>query len=109
MGEPSKAPKFEPLKPGQSGSSGNPVQQALNQIAGNTGATASNTQKQLDMQRYVLGGGDLGRLGVTPIEMSARQGREVRIKVDSGAATLDDWIQGLINKAVRELKRRGQL
>lgn len=108
-GEPPKPPQFEPLKPGQPGSSGNPVQQALNQIAGNTAATASNTQKQLDMQRYILGGGDLGRLGVTPAEMSGRQGKEVRIKVDSGAATLDDWVSGLVSKAIRELRRRGQL
>jgi hypothetical protein len=107
--KPGKAPKFEPLKPGQPGSSGNPVQQALNQIAGNTAATAGNTQKQLDMQRYILGGGDLGRLGVTPVEMSGRQGKEVRIKVDSGAATLDDWVSGLVSKAIRELRRRGQL
>lgn len=87
-------------------SSENPVQQALNDIARSTGDTASNTKQQLDMQRYVLGGGDLGRLGVTPLEMSRG---EVKVKVDSGAATLDDWVSALINKAVRELRRQGKL
>lgn len=85
------------------------VQQALNQIAGNTAATATNTQKALDMQRYVLGGGDLGRLGVTPVEISGGRSREVRIKVDTGDGGLDEWVEKLLNRGIRELKRRGQL
>lgn len=85
-----------------------PVEQALTEIAGNTAETASNTQKQLDMQRYVLGGGDLGRLGVTPVEMSGRS-REVSVKVSTGDSGLDEWVTKLLNRTLRELRRRGEL
>lgn len=87
----------------------NPVQQALNNISANTAATAANTQKQLDMQRYVLGGGDLGRLGVTPVELRGGRGHEVRVKVDGAADTLDEYFSRLATKILREAKRRGAL
>lgn len=104
------APKpMEPPDMGDPLKGGGGVQQSLQQIAGNTAATASNTQKALDMQRYVLGGGDLGRLGVTPVEISGGRSRDVRIKVDTGDGGLDEWVEKLLNRGIRELKRRGQL
>lgn len=81
-----------------------PVQTTLQQIATNTGETARNTK---DMQRYILGGGDLGRLGVTPTEMASRN--DVRVKVDTGDGGLDQWVEKLLSRSIRELKRRGAL
>jgi len=44
-----------------------PKPPTLQQIADNTRRTADNTKS---MQRHIMGGGDLARLGVTPVEMT---------------------------------------
>lgn len=85
-----------------------PVEQAIKEIAANTAETATNTERQLDMHRYILGGGDLGRLGVTPVEMSGRS-RQVNIKVSTGDSGLDEWVSALLNRTIRELRRRGEI
>ncbi len=49
------------------------VSDPMRQIAANTRATAENTKKFVDLARGIFGGGDLGRLGVTPVEMFDKQ------------------------------------
>ncbi len=104
--EPPAPPTFEPYKPGDS-ESGNPVVDALNNIKTNTKATAENTQKQLDLQRYALGGGDLARLGITPVEMRGRASTSGPIRVYTGNKHLDEWLSEAFGKMVIEMKRRG--
>lgn len=56
----------------------NPV---VAQIAQNTAQTAENTAKLLDLSRHIFGGGDLGRMGITPVEMGGGQ-RSSRVRID---------------------------
>jgi hypothetical protein len=49
------------------------VSEPMRQIAANTRMTAENTKKFVDLARGIFGGGELGRLGVTPVEMFDRQ------------------------------------
>jgi len=85
-------------------------QQTLNAISASTRATAQNTKRAVDLRAYALGGGDLGRLGVTPEEMShyrkPRSNKEIKVRVVGDA-------YGIIERALRdyteELKREGLL
>lgn len=54
-------------------------------VAENTRETADNTRKMLDHSRHIFGGGDLGRMGVTPIEIGSRRG-STRIQIDVNGA-----------------------
>ncbi len=62
-----------------------------NQIAANTAKTAKNTELQSELNRKILGGGDLGRLGVTAVEMSG-------IKRGGRGRGLEDAIRHLVDE-----------
>lgn len=75
------------------------------QIARNTKATADNTKPLLDFRRHVFGGGDLGQIGVTPVEIAGfGRGRagHVTIQVYGGDVAA-------IERTVLDLRRRGLL
>lgn len=62
-----------------------PIPNLLGAIANNTEKVADNTRKMLDHSRHIFGGGDLGRIGVTPIEIGSRRG-STRIQIDVNGA-----------------------
>lgn len=62
-----------------------PPVRALSKIAENTAQTAENTAKMLDLSRHIFGGGDLGRMGITPVEMGGGS-RSSRVTIDVAGA-----------------------
>lgn len=81
---------------------------ALQRIDTNTRRIAENTR---DYRRYALGGGELGRIGVTPVEMAGIAGRrDVRVSVDvSGVKTFEQVIAMAVQQSVSQMKRQGAL
>jgi len=86
----------------------------LNQIAANTKATADHTKQQADMSRHIFGGGDIGRLGLSPAELDSFSGRRrggssrnVVVKVVGLGGDWDRMIGDIINQALPQLKRHG--
>lgn len=69
----------------------------LDVIATNTGKTAENTQKQLDIQRSILGGGTVGAGAVSPVNLSKAFGA-----VGGGRHPKLDRAVALIAEAVNE-------
>lgn len=57
-----------------------------------TRATAENTKKAIDWTAHIFGGGDLGRMGVTPVEVSKLKGggRTVTVNAPSSPALILD-------------------
>lgn len=51
----------------------------------NTKATAENTFKAIDLKRFALGGGEIGALGVTPVERFRGQPFRRNVNFNSGA------------------------
>lgn len=87
------------------GQGSNPIQTAMENIETNTKQTAINTEK-LDLQRFVMGGGDLGRLGVTSAEIR-RANRELKVRVDvsSSGTAIGDLIQSAVIQALERLQK----
>lgn len=107
----------EPEKPERDGEP-EPVPE-LNRIADATVETAANTRKlvEFEMRRIALGGGELGRLGVTPIETHRIQfggrprggGRGFdRVARMIAAALMDSYREGVIEHALA-MRRAGVL
>jgi tape measure domain-containing protein len=73
----------------------------MNQIAKATMATARNTEAQLDLARYALGGGDTARFAVTPVELRRMRGgaRTVNVRV-TGA---DESINRMLTDIFRQV------
>jgi hypothetical protein len=80
----------------------NPV---VAQIAQNTAQTAENTAKLLDLSRHIFGGGDLGRMGITPVEMGGGQ-RSSRVKIDVSGA--DGPFRLLVETIAMQIMRQMQ-
>jgi hypothetical protein len=87
----------------------------LMQIARNTKQTADNTKASIDMSRHILGGGDIGRLGLSPAELDGLNGRvrrggssnrAVKVKI-IGGGSFEEVIQNIFNQALPQLKRQG--
>lgn len=82
-----------------------PVLQAIKE---NTAQTARNTG---DLQRFALGGGDLGKYGATPEEMGryssrGKRQREVKVTVIGDA---DGLIERALRQYTKQLKQAGLL
>lgn len=75
------------------------------QIAENTAQTAENTAKMLDLSRHIFGGGDLGRMGITPVEMGGGQ-RSSRVKIDVSGA--DGPFRLLVETIAMQIMRQMQ-
>lgn len=74
---------------------------ALQAIAKATQETAKNTREQVDLQRYALGGGDLGKLGVDPI--SIRKMRKGGGAIDVNVTGADESINRLLSELLRAI------
>lgn len=73
---------------------------------------AINTHEalQIDMKRYAFGGGDLGRLGVSPVELGAIKGYGGSIKVEvKGARNFESALAGMLTDTIAGLVRAGKL
>ena len=91
----------------------NPMASPLTSIASYTAQTAYNTKQMLDMSRHIVGGGDLGRIGVTPVELSS-----VKRKGEAGASRpfhvigsglLERYIADQMQLWYRQLKAQGDI
>lgn len=82
----------------------------LNKIATNTGETAANTKAQVDYRKYSLGGGELGRIGVTSTEFASinKGGRQVTVTLQNGR-TFEAMLADAIQQGVFQLKRQGAI
>lgn len=85
----------------------------LAQIAQNTKHTADNTKHSADMARHVLGGGDLGRMGVTPQELDGLLGRRSgggdSIKVQVIGDSFDALLNDLLQRYTKQLQQQGRI
>lgn len=75
------------------------------QTARNTEKLVELTQKQIDLQRIALGGGDLGRLGVTPVELRAMRGGEGGDPIQKAVIGLASAIRTEMMKTVGNSRR----
>lgn len=91
-----------------SGGYGEVSDSPLARIASNTGRTADNTQKQLDYTRHAFGGGELGAMGVTPVEFAGVQAgeRRVTVRIENGR-TLEQIFADMVAQTVMQMKRQG--
>ena len=81
---------------------------AIAETARSTAETAANTAKlvQIDFRKYAFGGGNLGALGVTPVEMAG--GGRVQINAPRGPQIVIDahaYIQNIIGQHARAMRR----
>ncbi len=80
---------------------------AQEQIAENTRLIAEQTRPILDLQRFALGGGPLGQIGVTPFELAGGR-RSVNLQVQvGGIRNLEQGITDLIQQIVTQMRRQG--
>lgn len=82
----------------------------LNKIATNTGETAQNTKAQVDYRKYSLGGGELGRMGVTSTEFASinKGGRQVTVTLQNGR-TFEAMLADAIQQGIFQMKRQGAI
>jgi tape measure domain-containing protein len=82
----------------------NPALPILREIAFNT------EPLRIDYSRNILGGGDLGRLGVTPVELGGVLGRSrpIRIEAPKGPMVITD-AEAFVIDIVKQLRRQGAL
>lgn len=79
-------------------------------IAKNTAQTAINTARALDLKKFALGGGPLGELGVTPVEIYGRGGRDRAIQVNlTGAGDLERYFADKVQQIVQQMQKQGAL
>lgn len=76
-------------------------------IAESTRKTAENTEKIADFQRNIIGGNDLGRAGIAPVELGRMRGSNRRVDVNfRGAANqLESAVQKLVMDALNQYER----
>lgn len=83
------------------------------QIAKHTKQTADNTKASIDMTRHILGGGDIGRLGLSPAELQGfggrTKGRQAVVKVRVIGGEFSQIIQDIINQTLPQLRRQGAI
>lgn len=106
-----KAKSAAPAEPNNPKASA-PAASPLAQIAQNTKQTADNTKKAVDMSRHVLGGGDLGRVGLTGTELDAIHGVGAgggTVKVEVVGTAFDALMSDLLTKYTKQLRQQGAL
>ncbi|GEM_PF-5961463 len=85
-----------------------PIATPLQQIAENTKQTAKHTKDSADMGRHIFGGGDLGRMGISPLELkrgSRVANPNINVKVEGTA--LDAALSAAVTKIVSQMHRQG--
>lgn len=88
----------------------------LEKIAKHTGETADHTKKQIDINKFLFGGGDVGRNGVSMLEVSRvpsegaamRQGK-LEVSVGKSRDTLERAMQEIVLELVGQLARSGYI
>lgn len=78
----------------------NPATKTLNNIEANTRQTAVNTRQALDLRKFALGGGEIGALGITPIERfrGGPNRRNLNLNIQGGRDAL--------SRAIAEIARQ---
>ena len=73
-------------------------------------AKSTEAQLQLELGRYALGGGDLGRMGVTPVELNRMRGKGggIQINAPSGPFIISN-AGAYISDVILQLQRAGAL
>ena len=95
-------------RPGSGGTgSYGPTPSPWTEMATNTRITAENTGKLVDIRRMSMGGGELGRLGVTPVELGGLR-RSLEVKLSGGDA-ITRLLSMQINQALEAAMRQGAL
>jgi tape measure domain-containing protein len=93
--------EFAGYKSPEPGKGGNSSAQHLRNIAKNTFQTAKNTNQMVDLRRFGIGGGDLGQIGITPIEMRrARSGKPIDIRVTGADESLNALLSDFLRRAL---------
>jgi hypothetical protein len=88
---------------------------ALASIAKNTERTAHNTTKMLDFRKFALGGGPLGAIGVTPVELFGGRGsareryRPQSVRLEVGGGDIERAMAKVVNQVILDLQRKGIL
>ncbi|MCW5933964.1 MAG: hypothetical protein KIT45_06640 [Fimbriimonadia bacterium] len=83
--------------------------QPLHAIAQASRETAQNTRALTDLKQFALGGGDLGALGVTPVELQ-RLSRDVVVRIEGQAgSTIEQLITQIVQKTVGAMARKRML
>lgn len=83
--------------------------QPLHAIAQASRETAENTRALADLKQFALGGGDLGALGVTPVELH-RLSRDVVVRIEGQAgSTIEQLITQIVHKTVGAMARKRML
>lgn len=78
----------------------------LGQIATNTAKIAANTDGIKDLKRYVVGGGPLAQIGVTPVELNRARRGAPKLTVDlKGVESFSD----IVAKTILQMQRQGLL
>lgn len=100
------APDAVPTAPAGLEFPDSPSAKLQNSIEKNTKETADNTRKALDLRKFALGGGELGALGITPIERFGRgqgQGRQNSVNVNvQGKDALSRAIQEIVQQVMHQ-------
>jgi hypothetical protein len=95
IGRASRMMEEDPVLKGGNDAAAETVQQESQQQTRSLKAIEANTRQMVDLQRMILGGGNLGAMGVTPVELSnMRNGR-------GGSA--EEMIAAGVRRAVMEL------
>lgn len=92
---------------GEAVSTASPVVATLGEIAQNTRETAENTRP--DLRRYALGGGALGQVGITAVELAGyRAGANKQITVVlQGGRSFEQMLSQAISDTILQMKRQG--
>lgn len=87
------------------------ARKSLGSIASSTAETAANTRQLLDLSRTALGGGDIGRFGIMPIEGRAVRSGSVRVDIrgaqDALSTAIQQIVEGILVDYERQMARVG--
>lgn len=95
------------------GAAGKSAEDQLSVIAANTERTARAGERQVDASRFLFGGGDLARSGVSLIDLSPRmpenaagraRGGTIKVKVTEAASGLERSLLDLVRQVVSEIQ-----
>lgn len=64
-----------------------------------------NTREMVDMQKHILGGGDIGRLGITPLEMR-NLNRRININVNANDSEVMRFLLPIIRDAIMQYEKQ---
>jgi len=103
--------EFGAFKPGGGafipGGGGSPAERAQIETAKNTGVTATATRKLADLNRGALGGGELGKLGITAVSLSSfLKGRgEAPVVVNASHPGLKSFLEDIAEQVLSSRRR----